>query len=436
MRPIVSIVGRPNVGKSTLFNRLAGKKMAIVDNQSGVTRDRIYEFSDWNGREFLVVDTGGYVQNSDDVFEKEIKTQVEFAVEEADVVVLVVDTQVGITDQDNTFTRYLRKTSKNVLVVANKTDNSLRQNDVFEFYSLGFEKVFPVSSINGSGTGELLDEIVSLFPEEQEDKDDEKEIPKFCVVGRPNVGKSTFINALLGVDRNIVSDIPGTTRDSIHSVYNKFDKEFVLIDTAGLRKKNKVFEDIEYYSVIRAIRSIDEADVCMLLVDANENIGAQDMNIVSLAQKRNKGLVVLVNKWDSIKKDTNLEKKYIASVREKLMPFTDVPVITISARDKTRIMKAVDSALAVYASMKRRIPTSELNRVMLSAIEAYHPPAVKGRFIKIKYVTQIKASYPLIAFYCNHPQLVKDPYRRYLENKLREHFNFSGVPIKLSFRKK
>lgn len=425
------------MGKSTLFNRLIEKRKAIVDDVSGVTRDRQYDYSDWSGREFLVVDTGGYVENSEDIFEIEIKKQVEFAIHEADIILFMVDTSVGITDQDQSFAAYLRKVNKPIVIVANKTDNHARINDSFEFYKFGFGEVIPVSSINGSGTGELLDKIVELMGEQSEEKmEADSGLMRIAVIGKPNVGKSTFVNALLGRDRNIVSKIPGTTRDSIHSEYNQFGKQFILIDTAGLRKKSAVHEDIEYYSVIRAVKAIDESDICFLLIDAREGIQGQDQSIISLVERRNKGLIILINKWDLVEKDTNTAIDYDAKFRQKIAPFNDVPIITISALNKLRIMKALDQAFEVFENRKRKISTSELNRVMLEAVNEFHPPAVKGKFVRIKYVTQIGASFPFFAFFCNHPQYIKDSYKRYLENKLRDKFNFLGTPVRLSFRKK
>jgi GTP-binding protein len=434
MSTIVAIVGRPNVGKSTLFNRLIGKRKAIVDDISGVTRDRQYDYSDWNGKEFMLIDTGGYVENSDDIFEIEIKKQVELAINEAQIILFVVDVTVGITDQDQTFARYLRKVSKPVVVIANKSDNSSKLNDQYEFYRLGFNNIFPLSAINGSGTGELLDHIAELMPEGE--PKEEIDIPKISIVGRPNVGKSTFVNALLGEERNIVSNIPGTTRDSIHSYYNKYGKEFILIDTAGLRKKNKVSENIEFYSVLRAVMAVEESDICILIIDANEGIQAQDLNIVRLAQKRNKGLLILLNKWDSVSKNTNSVAKEIEKVKERTAPFTDLPVLTISALNKVRIFKALDIAIEVFNNRSKKIPTAKLNKILLEAIEKYQPPTVKGKHVSIKYITQLKASHPVFAFFCNHPQYVKESYKRYLENQLRQNFDLTGCPVKIYFRKK
>lgn len=438
MKRTVAIVGRPNVGKSTLFNRIIGKKKAIVDDISGVTRDRQYNYAEWLGKEFIVVDTGGYVKKHEDVFQKEIKKQVEFAVNEADVIVFVVDNTVGVTSFDEDFARYLRKSKKAIIVVPNKTDNFLKINDSYEFYKLGFETVITVSAINGTGTGDLLDEIIALLPpdEKSEEEIPVVDVPRISIIGKPNVGKSTLVNALLGEERNIVSDIPGTTRDSIHTHYKKFNKEFVLIDTAGLRKKNKVTDNVEFYSTLRAIRSIDDSDVCILMIDANDGLQGQDQSIISLIEKRRKGIVILLNKWDTIEKDTNTASNYIKSLKQKIAPFNDIPVITVSALNKTRIFNALDQAIAVYKKQRKKISTSELNNYMLKMIEKNQPPSVKGRFIKIKYVTQIDATFPFFAFFCNNPHYIRDSYRNYLENKLREQFDFEGATIVLSFRKK
>lgn len=434
MGKIVAIVGRPNVGKSTLFNRLTGERKAIVDDTSGVTRDRHYGVTEWNGREFIVVDTGGYVVNSKDFFETAIRKQVEIAISEADMLLFMVDVTTGITDEDEAFARVLRKAGKPVLVVANKVDNFNRINDASEFYKFGFDELFTLSSINGSGTGELLDRVVELLQPEEEKE--EEELPKLAILGRPNVGKSTLVNALLGEERNIVSSIAGTTRDSIHTRYNKFGKEFLLIDTAGLRKKGKEMEDIEFYSVMRAISALEEADICILVIDAKEGMEAQDVNIFRLAQKRRKGIVILVNKWDAVEKDSKTHIAYEKAIYEKIAPFTDVPLIFISAQEKTRIFKALEAALEVYENRQRRIPTHELNEEMLPVIEAYGHPSVKGKNISIKYVTQLPTKSPAFAFFCNHPQYIVESYKRYLENKLREKYNFKGVPLQLFFRKK
>ena len=438
MTRLVAIVGRPNVGKSTLFNRLIGKRKAIVNDISGVTRDRLYDFADWNGQEFIVVDTGGYVANSEDIFEKEIKKQVDLAISEADIILFMVDTVVGITHLDEAFARNLRKIDKPVLVVANKTDSFDKINESFEFFKLGFTDIFAISSVNGQGTGELLDKITELLVLQGNEKNDllRENLPKFAIVGRPNTGKSTLVNNLLGEERNIVSDIPGTTRDSIHTKYNKFGKEFILIDTAGLRKKAKVTEDLEFYSTLRAIQAIEEADVCILIIDAQENIQAQDLSIVDLVEKRKKGLVILLNKWDLIEKEPKKAEDLKKYLLEKIAPFDDVPIITTSALNKVRIFQAIEKAFEVFENKNKKISTSVLNQVMQDAIQKFHPPAVRGMIISIKYVTQIDAPYPIFAFFCNHPDFIKQPYKRYLENRLREAFKFEGVPIKLSFRQK
>jgi len=433
MSSIVAIVGRPNVGKSTLYNRLIGERQAIIDDTSGVTRDRQYGNSFWNGKNFTVVDTGGFVVNSEDVFEAAIRQQVTIAIEEADVLIYMVDVTTGITDLDEEVARMLRKTKKPVVLAVNKVDNHERLMEANEFWSLGFENTFFLSSITGSGTGDMLDEVTEQL---EEDKPFETDLPKFCILGRPNVGKSSLTNALLGEERNIVTDIAGTTRDSIHAKYSKFDKEFYLIDTAGIRKKSKVSEDLEFYSVMRAIKAIDEADVCLLLIDAQSGVEAQDMNIFKLAQKRNKGVVVLVNKWDLIDKETNTARDYEMELKNKLAPFNDVPVIFISALEKQRIFKAVEVALAVHENRNQKIKTSLLNEVMLHAIERNTPPSHRGRFVKIKYVTQLPTYYPAFAFFCNYPKYVKASYKNYLENQLRKSFDFTGVPIGIFFRKK
>jgi len=433
MGNIIAIVGRPNVGKSTLFNRLIGSRKSIVDDVSGVTRDRQYGSSNWNGKEFTVVDTGGFVKKTDDIFEKEIRSQVQIAIDEATVILFMVDVTTGITDLDEEVANMLRKSEKHVYLVVNKADNQQRLLDANEFWSLGFENTFFLSSIQGSGTGELLDEAVSHI---QEIKDTTSELPKIAVIGQPNVGKSSFVNALLGEDRNIVTKIAGTTRDSIHSHYKKFDKEFLLIDTAGLRKKAKVHEDLEFYSVMRAINAIEEADVCILMIDVNEGMNAQDLSIFSIVVKRNKGLVILANKWDLTEKVTNTLRDKEAEIRKRLSPFSDVPIIFTSVLEKQRIFDAVDMALKVWHNRQRKIKTSELNEVMQEAIERNPPPSHRGKFIKIKYVTQLPTYFPAFAFFCNYPKHVKDSYRQYLENQLREHFDLSGVPIAIYFRDK
>ncbi len=434
MSRIVAIVGRPNVGKSTLFNRLTESKLAIVDEVSGVTRDRHYGISVWNGMEFSVIDTGGYVTDSDDTFEEEINKQVILAIEESDLILFMVDVTTGVTDLDESVSQLLRESNKKTIMVVNKVDNSDRLNDAAEFYSLGLGNFFTISSINGSGTGDLLDEVVGLLPEDEPEA--EEELPKFTVVGRPNVGKSTLINSLLGEERNIVTPIAGTTRDSIFARYRKYNHDFLLVDTAGLRKKGKVHQDIEFYSVLRSVRAIENSDVCLLMVDASMLVEAQDMNILNLIIRNNKGMVLLVNKWDLIEKDNHTMKKFEAEIKARTAPFTDYPVLFITAINKQRIMKVVDTAMEVYNNRVRKIPTSQLNEYMLEAIERNPPPATKGKYIKIKYVTQLPTHAPSFAFFCNLPQYIKDPYRRYVENRLREKFNFSGVPIRIFFRKK
>ena len=434
MSNIVAIVGRPNVGKSTLYNRLIGDREAIIDNVSGVTRDRIYGTSDWNGVSFTVIDTGGFVHGSDDVFEAAIRRQVKIAIDEAHVIIFMVDVTTGITDLDEEIAGLLRKTDKAVIVAVNKVDNNQRLLDANEFWSLGFEDTVFLSSITGSGSGELLDLLVEKLDRDRTDLP--SDLPKFAIVGQPNVGKSSLTNALLGEERNIVTNIAGTTRDSIHSRYTKYGKSFYLIDTAGLRKKSKVQEDLEFYSVIRAVRAVEEADVCLLLIDATTGIEAQDMQIFQLAVKRKKGVLVLVNKWDLVEKETNTSKEYAEKIHKRLAPFNDVPIIFISALTKQRIYQAIEKALEIYERRKQQIKTSELNDVMLKAIEKYPPPSRKGRFIKIKYVTQLPTSTPSFAFFCNYPEYVSKSYRNYLENQLRKHYNFTGVPLSIHFRKK
>ena len=431
---IVAIVGRPNVGKSTLFNRLTETKQAIVDEISGVTRDRLYGIADWAGKEFSVIDTGGYILNSDDIFEEEIRKQVDIAVEEANLILFVVDVESGITDMDDTVAQILRKSNKNILLVVNKVDNNKRILEANEFYKFGLGDPISISSINGSGTGELLDKVVSYI--EEEDVEGELDIPKYTVVGRPNVGKSSLINALIGEERNIVTPISGTTRDSIYTRYNKFNQDFYLIDTAGIRKKGKVTENLEFYSILRSIRSIEKADVCLLLIDATQGMEAQDLNIIRLIQKNNKGLVILVNKWDLIEKETNTSKDYTNKIKGKIAPFVDVPIIFTSVLTKQRIHKVLEEAKQVYENRRKKITTSKLNEVMQAVIEAYPPPSIKGKFVKIKYITQLNTFYPSFAFFCNLPQYVKDAYKRYLENKLRENFGFTGSPIQIYMRKK
>ena len=434
MGNVVAIVGRPNVGKSTLYNRLVGARDAITDDFSGVTRDRKYGFCEWGGKRFTVVDTGGFVQGSEDVFEEAIRAQVRLAVEEAAVILFMVDTQTGITDLDESIANLLRRSNKPVIVVVNKVDNHSSLLDANEFWSLGFESVFFVASISGSGTGDLLDAVIEHV---ENIEPLETELPKFAIVGRPNVGKSSLTNVLLGEDRHIVTDIPGTTRDPIHSVYNKFGKEFILIDTAGIRKKAKVEEDLEFYSVMRAIRAVEESDVCILVLDATLGIEAQDLSIFRLAQKRHKGIVILVNKWDLVpNKGTNTVRDFENIIKSRISPFDDVPVVFISVLEKQRIFNAIEAALEVYENRTRKIKTSELNELMNEIIEGTPPPSVKGRYPKFKYFTQIPSYYPQFAFFVNNPNWVRDSYVQFLENQMRKHFNFKGVPIVLYMRAK
>ncbi|MFZ9388965.1 MAG: ribosome biogenesis GTPase Der, partial [Chitinophagaceae bacterium] len=424
----VAIVGRPNVGKSTLFNRLLEQRKAIVDDVSGVTRDRQYGVADWNGKVFNVIDTGGFVAGSDDVFEKEIAKQVLVAVEEANVIIFMVDAATGITDLDDSMASVLRKSTKPVFLTVNKVDNHDRMLEANEFYSMGFSQIFFIAAASGSGTGELLDAIADLITEDASEETREMaELPRFAIIGQPNTGKSSLLNALTGQERTIVSDIAGTTRDTIHTHYNLFQKDFVLIDTAGIRRKSKVHEDLEFYSVIRAIKAMDEADVCLLLLDATKGMTAQDLNIFSLAARKGKGIVLLVNKWDLVSKETNTARDFERELKQKLAPFSDVPILFISALEKTRIFKAVETALEVYASRSRKIPTSQLNDIILKAIESYHPPVVRGHPVKIKFVTQLPTEVPSFAFFCNFPDDIKQPYKNYLENKLRENFTLTGV---------
>ncbi len=435
MGVVVAIVGRPNVGKSTLFNRLIGERKAIIEDVSGVTRDRIYDYSDWNGKSFTVVDTGGYVVGSNDVFEAAIREQAILAMEEADIILFMVDVMTGVTDLDENLANILRKSKKPIFLVVNKVDSPTRQLMANEFWSLGFENTFFLSSITGTGTGEILDAATELMPDAPEE--DDANLPKIAIIGQPNVGKSSLTNALLSEDRNIVTDIAGTTRDSIHSKYDKYGKQFLLIDTAGIRRKARVHENIEFYSVMRAIRALEEADICMLLIDAQAGIEAQDLNIFSLAQKRNKGIVILVNKWDTIEnKETNTSKEYIEAIHKRIAPFVDLPILFISALEKTRIFKAVDVAMEVFENRTRRIKTSELNEFLQEAIQKTPPPAHRGKQIKIKYVTQLPLAYPAFVFFCNHPGQMKESYKHYLENQLRQRYNFNGVPISVFFRSK
>jgi GTP-binding protein len=436
----VAIVGRPNVGKSTLFNRLLEQRKAIVDDISGVTRDRQYGISEWNGKNFNVIDTGGFVARSEDVFEREIRKQVHIALDEADLLLFVVDTTTGITGEDEDMADVLRRTVKPVLLVVNKVDNSERALYATEFYSLGFEHNFFLSSISGSGTGELLDEVTSYIKDDGAEEvllgEDGNPLPKFAIIGQPNAGKSTLLNALIGQERTIVSAVAGTTRDTIHTHYKLFGKEFMLIDTAGIRKKKNVHEDLEFYSVIRAIRAMDEADVCMMLIDATNGMTAQDVSIFSLASRKGKGVVILVNKWDLMEKETNTARDFEKLIKEKIAPFTDVPVIFISAEEKTRIFQGMEAALQVFENRNRRVQTSVLNEIMLKEIEHFAPPMTRGNSVKIKYVTQVPTAVPSFAFFANFPESVKEPYKNFLENKLRSHFKFSGVPIRIFIRKK
>ncbi|MDR1866471.1 MAG: ribosome biogenesis GTPase Der [Bacteroidales bacterium] len=435
MGNIVAIVGRPNVGKSTLFNRLTGSREAITDEQSGVTRDRHYGKVEWRGQEFSIIDTGGYITRSDDIFEEEIRKQVLLAIEEADVILFMVDVLSGITDPDEGITDILRRTDKKVIPVVNKVDANERQYDAAVFYKLGLGDYFTISSANGSGTGDLLDAILESFPSAAA-AGEEEELPRITIVGRPNVGKSSLVNALTEEERNIVTPLAGTTRDTIDTLYNRYNHRFRLVDTAGLRKKGKVSEDIEFYSVMRAVRAVENSDVCLLMIDATQGMEAQDLNIFRLIQRNRKGVVILVNKWDLMEKDNHTVGQYETQIRERTAPFTDVPVVFISAVTRQRLQKALEAAMRVYRNRTRRIPTSQLNEVMLRAVENYRPPTVKGKNVTVKYVTQLPTLTPSFAFFCNLPQYIREPYKRYLENRLREHFDFSGVPLQLFFRSK
>ncbi len=434
MGNIVAIVGRPNVGKSTLFNRLTRSRKAIVDETSGVTRDRHYGKSDWNGQEFTVIDTGGYLSKSDDIFEDEIKKQVITAMDEAGVILFMVDVETGITEPDEALAKILRKTDKKIFVVVNKVDNHIRQYDANVFYKLGIGELFTISSANGSGTGDLLDKVVEELPEAKEEE--ELQLPRIAIVGRPNVGKSSLVNALLDQERNIVTPLSGTTRDTIYTRYNKYNHDFYLVDTAGLRKKGKVREDLEFYSVMRAITAVENSDVCLLLVDAQLGFESQDLNILNLIHRNRKGVVILVNKWDLVEKETATAVQFENKIREKIAPFQDVPIIFTSALTKLRLQKVLETAMEVYKSRMQKIPTSKLNDLLLEATKTHHPPSYRGHEIKVKYVTQLPTHAPSFALFCNYPEHVKEPYKRYIENRIRENFNFTGVPIQIFFRKK
>jgi len=434
MSNIVAIVGRPNVGKSTLFNRLTETRQAITDEISGVTRDRHYGKSEWNGQEFSIIDTGGYVQGSEDIFEVEIRKQVELAIDESSVILFLVDATTGITDLDLSVVKLLRKSDKKIVLAVNKVDNATLLSEAVEFYNLGLGSYITLSSISGSGTGELLDEIVKHFKTETDVVNDNK--PKFAVIGRPNVGKSSIINTLIGKEQNIVTDIAGTTRDSLNTEYTQFGFDFILVDTAGLRKKKNVNENLEFYSVMRSVRAIEHSDVCILVVDAERGFESQDQRIFHIADRNHKGIVILVNKWDLIKKSTETSKKFIEDIKEKISPFTDVPILFVSAIEKQRLLKGLQEAINVFNNRVQKISTSKLNNYILPLIEKNPPPAIKGKYIKIKYCTQLPVHTPTFAFFANLPQYIKEPYKRFIENKLRDHFSFSGVPIKIYFRKK
>ncbi|RPH31206.1 MAG: ribosome biogenesis GTPase Der [Bacteroidales bacterium] len=436
MGNLVAIVGRPNVGKSTFFNRMVGGRHAIVDETAGVTRDRIYGKSDWNGIEFSIIDTGGFVINSDDIFEEEIRKQVKIAIEESDVILFLVDTMTGITDMDMAVAELLRKSKKKVFVVANKVDNNNLRLDATEFYNFGLGDPYCISSISGSGTGDLLDDLVKGFDAPNEEASEAVEIPKIAIVGRPNVGKSSLINALVGEERNIVTPIAGTTRDSINTRYTKFGHDFFMVDTAGLRKKTKVSEDLEFFSVMRSIRAIENADICLLVIDATQGFEGQDQNIFNLIIKNRKGVVIVVNKWDLVEKTHKSTEEFTKLIKESIAPFQDVPIIFTSALTKQRLLKVLETALEVFENRGRKIQTSKLNDFIQEAIEAYPPPAHKGKYVKIKFATQLPTHTPSFAFFCNLPQYIKDPYKRYIENKLRESFKFTGVPLQLFFRQK
>lgn len=437
MANIVAIVGRPNVGKSTLFNRLVERREAIMDDESGVTRDRHYGYAEWNGKGFAVIDTGGYVHGSDDVFEAAIRKQVEQALEEASVIIFMTDSKDGLTDLDKEFANVVRKVNKPVVVAANKTDSPAKSHEAVEFYELGLGdgEIYPISSANGSGTGDMLDEVVNHFQEDMEE-DPEAGLPKIAIMGRPNVGKSSFVNVLTGEERSIVTDVAGTTRDAVNTRYKLFGKDFLLIDTAGVRKKSKVKEDIEFYSVMRSIRALQNSDVCIVMVDAQQGVESQDINLINLAVRYRKGVVLMVNKWDLVEKDTSTAEKFRRQIAEKLGTMDFIPIVFTSVVNKQRVFRVIETAMKAYENRIRKIPTSELNDVLLKEIDRNKPPAHRGKYIKIKYITQLPTRTPVFAFFCNHPKYIKSPYARFLENKIREHFDFAGVPLKLVFREK
>ena len=433
MNNIVAIVGRPNVGKSTIFNRLTKSRQAITDEESGVTRDRHYGKSDWGGKEFSLIDTGGYITGSEDIFEKDIRNQVELAIEESNVILFVVDAKDGLTRMDYAVSDLLRKTNKKVLLIVNKTDNAKLLNESVEFYNLGIENYYPISAISGHGTGDMLDELILHLEDKQEENIN---LPKFAIIGRPNVGKSSFVNALIGKEQNIVTDIAGTTRDSLHTRFNKFGFDFYLVDTAGVRKKRNVKENLEFYSVMRAVRAIEHSDICILMIDATQGFESQDQKIFHIADRNKKGIIILINKWDLIEKETSTTLNIEEEIIKKISPFSDVPILFISVLEKQRLIKSLETAIQIYKNRSQRISTSKLNDDILPFIEKYPPPAIKGKYIKIKYCTMLPTSTPSFAFFANLPQYIKEPYKRYLENKIRETYNFSGVPIQIFFRKK
>lgn len=435
MSNIVAIVGRPNVGKSTFFNRLVERRQAIMDDVSGVTRDRHYGYGQWSGKYFTVIDTGGYVANSDDVFEEAIRNQVQLALDEASVILFMVDVETGVTDLDESFAKELRSTKKPIYIIANKADNADRSFQAADFYKLGIGEVFAISSASGSGTGDLLDQVITHL-ESEDEEDPDAGIPRLAILGRPNVGKSSFLNVLLGQERSIVTDIAGTTRDALHSHYNLYGKEFILIDTAGLRKKAKISDNIEFYSTIRSVQALQDSDICIIMLDAQRGMEAQDMSIVQLAHKNKKGILILVNKWDLVDKDTHTAEQFRKSIYERLGEYSYIPILFVSMLTKQRVYQAVEKAAEIYENRQSKISTSQLNDKLLPEIEKYPPPAVKGKYIKIKYITQLPTNTPAFAFFCNHPQYVKAAYQRYLENRLRDHFNFEGVPLRIFFRKK